>query len=77
METEKQFGVVGAGLVGTLFEDVPGFEVVHRNQWEPVRWEGLVNTATIAGRAICEETAFSSVLGANVQLPLMDFPIQA
>ena len=37
METKKKFGVVGAGLVGTLFEDVPGFEVVHRNQWEPVR----------------------------------------
>ena len=73
METKKKFGVVGAGLVGSLFQEVPGFEVVHRDQWQPVRWEGLVNTAAIAGRAICEETAFSSVLGANVRLPMQMF----
>ena len=73
METNKKFGVVGAGLVGTLFERVPDFEVVHRNQWEPVRWEGLVNTAAIAGRAICEETHFSLVLGANVRMPMKMF----
>ena len=73
MESEKRFGVVGAGLVGSLFANVPGFEVVHRDQWQPVRWEGLVNTAAIAGRAICEETAFSAVLGANVWMPMRMF----
>ena len=73
IQSQKRFGVVGAGLIGTLFEKVPGFEVVHRNQWEPVRWEGLVNTAAIAGRTICEETAFSLVLGANVRMPMKMF----
>ena len=74
METKKQFGVVGAGLVGSLFEDVPGFEVVHRNEWEPVRWEdGLVNCAGIAGRVRCKETDFAQVLSANVHLPMEMF----
>ena len=73
MESKKRFGVVGSGLVGSLFKEVPGFEVVHRNQWQPLRWEGLVNTAAIAGRAICEETPFSMVLGANVRLPMQMF----
>ena len=45
METQKRFGVVGAGLVGTLFESVPEFEVVHRNEWEPV---GVYNLASEA-----------------------------
>ena len=73
METNKKFGVVGAGLVGTLFEKVPGYEVVHRNEWEPVRWEGLVNTAAITGRPACEETHFAHVLSANVRLPMKMF----
>ena len=73
MANKKRFGIVGAGLVGTLFETVPEFEVVHRNEWDPVRWEGLVNTAAIAGRQICEETAFALVLGANVRMPMKMF----
>ena len=73
MEAKKRFGVVGAGLVGSLFQGLEDFDVVHRDQWQPVRWEGLVNTAAIAGRAICEEMGFSSVLGANVRLPMRMF----
>ena len=73
MENRKRFGVVGAGLVGTLFENVPEFEVVHRNEWSPIRWEGLVNTAAITGRPACEETDFTHVLSANVRLPLKMF----
>ena len=73
MQSQKRFGVVGAGLVGNLFESVPGYEVVHRNEWEPVRWEGLVNTAALTGRHTCEETHFTQVLSANVRLPMKMF----
>ena len=73
METKNKFGVVGAGLVGTLFERRPCYEVVHRNQWEPVRWEGLVNAAAITGRPACEETHFTHVLSVNVRLPMKMF----
>ena len=73
MQSQKRFGVVGAGLVGTLFESVPGYEVVHRNEWEPVRWEGLVNTAALTGQHACGETHFTHVLSANVRLPMKMF----
>lgn len=70
----KNIGVVGAGLVGSLFKDRDGFEVVHRDEWEPVRWlGGLVNCAGIVGRVICEETDFERIISANVGMPLKMF----
>ena len=43
METEKKFGVVGAGLVGSCFKDLDEFEVVHHNEWEDA---GCMKTST-------------------------------
>ena len=69
-----RYGVVGAGLIGSLFKEIRGFDVVHRHQWQPVRWDGgLVNCAGIIGREICEATPFAQVLGANVRMPLKMF----
>ena len=66
----NKYGVVGAGLVGSLFEGLDDFEVVHHDEWLPMRWErGLVNCAAQSSRIACEQKHFSDVLQANVYLP--------
>lgn len=65
-----KYGVVGAGLVGSIFKGFEDYEVIHRDEWQPMRWDGLVNCCAIAGRAICDESPFEAVLEANVRLPM-------
>ena len=68
----KKIGVVGAGLVGSCFKDLDGFQVVHRNEWKDAIWDwkGVVNCAAITGLDKCEETDFAHVLRANAKMPV-------
>ena len=68
----KKFGVIGAGLVGSIFKELDGFQVVHRNEWKDAIWDwkGVVNCAAITGLDKCEETDFAQVLHANVTMPI-------
>ena len=68
----KKFGVIGAGLVGSVFKELEGFQVVHRNEWKDAIWDwkGVVNCAAITGLDKCEETDFAQVLRANVKMPI-------
>lgn len=63
-------GIVGDGLVGSLFRGMPRFEVVHRDEWDPIVWDGLVNCAAMSSRIRCEKAPFMEVLKANVFLPI-------
>ena len=68
----KKIGVVGAGLVGSCFKGLEGYEVVHRNEWkDKIRgWAGVVNCAGIVGLQVCEDTDFTQVLCANAKMPI-------
>ena len=68
----KKIGVIGAGLVGSIFKELDEFQVVHRNEWKDVIWDwkGVVNCAAITGLDKCEETDFAQVLRANVRMPI-------
>lgn len=64
-----KIGVIGDGLVASVFKEMPNFEIVHRDGWHPVRWDGLVNCAALTSRIKCDEVPFNEVLKANVCLP--------
>ena len=68
----KKFGVVGTGLVGSIFKELDGFQVVHRNEWKDHIWDwkGVVNCAGIVGLDQCENTDFAQVLRANAKMPI-------
>ena len=68
-----KYGVVGDGLVGSVFKGQSDFEVVHRDEWKPVRWDALVNCAGLSSRTLCEQVSYEDVLRGNVWLPLEMF----
>ena len=65
-----KYGVIGDGFVASIFKGLPDFEVVHRDEWLPIRWDGLINCAGLSSRSMCEEAPFLDVLAANVFLPI-------
>ena len=68
----KKIGVVGSGLVGSIFKGLDEYEVVHRNEWSDrvLDWRGIVNCCAIAGQRPCDDVHFAQVNRANVLLPL-------
>ena len=68
----KKFGVIGAGLVGSIFKELDEFQMVHRNEWKDAiwNWKGVVNCAGIVGLQVCEDTDFAHVLRANAKMPV-------
>ena len=70
METKKKIGVVGAGLVGSCFEGLDEFELVHHNEWKDHiwNWRGIVNAAGIIGIGPCEEATLDELIRANIKL---------
>ena len=68
----KKIGVVGAGLVGSCFEGLDEFEVVHHNEWKDRvwNWRGIVNAAGIIGIGPCQEASLDALIKANVTLPV-------
>ena len=68
----KKIGVVGAGLVGSCFEGLDDFEVVHRDEWKDRAWSwrGIVNAAGIIGIGPCQEASYDELIKANVTLPV-------
>ena len=70
METKKKIGVVGAGLVGSVFKELDDFEVVHRNEWKDAIWDwrGIVNAADIIGIGPCQDASLDDLIKANVKL---------
>jgi len=68
--SEKPVGIVGAGLVGSCFKGLDGFEVVHHNEWKDRvwNWRGIVNAAGIIGPGPCENAALDDLIKANVKL---------
>ena len=65
-----KYGIVGDGLVASIFKNLSDFEVVHRDGWNPIRWDGLVNCAAQSSRIACENVPFLDVLKANTILPV-------
>lgn len=65
-----RIGIVGDGLVASVFKGLQDCEVVHRNEWQPIRWDGLVNCAAMSSRARCEGASFVDVMRANTWMPL-------
>ena len=57
-------------LVASLFKGLEGFEVVHRDEWMPIRWDAVINTAALSSKTLCDIAHGSEVLKANVLLPL-------
>ena len=68
----KKIGVVGAGLVGSCFEGLDDFEVVHRDEWKDRawNWRGIVNAAGIIGIGPCQDASLDELIQANVTLPV-------
>ena len=68
----KKIGVVGAGLVGSVFQTQADFEVVHHYEWKDAisDWRGIVNCAAIAGSGLCDEVSYDEVIQANVEMPM-------
>ena len=66
-----KIGVIGDGLVASIFKDLPGFEVVHRDGWEDKLegWDGVINCAGLTSRLKCMNRPYTEVLEANVWLP--------
>ena len=70
MATKKKIGVIGAGLVGSIFKELDGFQVVHRNEWKDAIWDwrGIVNAAGIIGIGPCQDASLDDLIKANVKL---------
>lgn len=72
----KKIGVVGAGLVGSIFKNKVDYEVIPSKEWQSLRsdwkilkkWRGLVNCCAIAGQKPCDDAGFDAVNRANVRL---------
>ena len=65
-----KIGVIGDGLVGSVFKGLPDYEVVHRDGWKSLEWNALVNCAGVTSRILCEQEPHIEVLKGNVWLPL-------
>lgn len=66
-----KIGVIGDGLVASIFKELPGYEVVHRDGWEDKLegWDGVINCAGLTSRLRCMGRPYTEVLEANVLLP--------
>ena len=66
--------VVGRGLVGSIFQDLPEFDVVSHKEWyfkaHKHPYEGIVCAAAMSTEAQCVEATMAEVVEANVNLPL-------
>ena len=64
-------GIIGRGLVGSIFKDMDGYEVVSHNEWEPkiANWSGVVNCAALSSQRACDNATAKAVNDANVLLP--------
>ena len=66
-----KIGIIGDGLVASIFKGLPGYEVVHHDGWEDKieGWSAVVNCAGLTSRLKCMNRPYTEVLEANVWLP--------
>lgn len=65
--------VVGRGLVGSFFEDMPGYDVLSHEEWYLAAnksYHGIVCAAAMSTEPLCQSVTMGEVLEANVSLPL-------
>ena len=69
----KKFLIVGRGLVGSFFKDVPECDVLSHEEWYLAgnnAYRGIVCAAAMSTEPLCQSATMAEVLEANVSLPL-------
>lgn len=69
----QKFLIVGRGLVGSFFQDMPEYDILSHEEWYLAgdnSYDGIVCAAAMSTEPLCQSATMGEVLEANVSLPL-------